>query len=203
MSTTTPTPRTVRVTRLFRAASDEHRAAGRNWYADAFGISHTLADKYSISAESAAGIIAALSPLNSWGHNVTLADRLIANGGLSKGYLTVGLRKANAILAGADPMDILKSDKVRNFYLSISTNGKSGVTIDRHAWAIATGVRGSDGKIGRRAYRAASDTYVRAADILSRETGAEWYPAQVQAATWVAHRARFWAPGAWDRQSVA
>lgn len=172
------------------------------WYADAHHIADMLARKNGIPTNAASGIIAALSPLQSWGANVNLAARLIENGGLDSGYLSVGLRKANAILSGTDPLDVLLSDKVRNFYLSISAAGETdAVCVDRHAWALATNRRGDETKLSGARYAAVADAYRRAATIATREAGTPVHAAQLQAITWVSWRARYWAEGAWDKHS--
>lgn len=201
MATDTFTPATRNVTRIFRAASDSHVERGMRWYADAREVASALAVRNNVSVEVATGVIAATSPLNSWGANVNLSARLLAAGGLDSGYLSIGLAKANAIVRdGVDPLDVLTSDKVKNFYLSILSGGDDGVCIDRHAYSLAVNHRFAEGKIpsltGKR-YAATADTYRRAGDILGVAA------ARVQAVTWLAWRARFWAEGAWDSHSVA
>lgn len=200
MATTTHTPSTRNITRLFRTATPEQIAAGAAWYFDANEVAKALAAKNNVSVEVAAGVLAALSPLNSWGANVNLAARFLAAGGLHEGYLGTGLAKARAILAGADPVITLNGLKTVNFYRSILTAGAEGVTIDRHAWSLAVNVRYAEGSIpslsGKR-YGSAADAYRRAAAILSREYGTVT-AAQVQAVTWTLWRNKFWAEGAWD-----
>lgn len=203
MSNHTPTTRNV--TRMFRTATAEQIASGAEWYAEANSYAHALAEGYGLTVQQTAGIIAALSPMQSWGANKVLAARLIEAGGLTAGYLLGNLDKANRILAGGDPLNILGGDKVRNFYLSILTAGAEGVCIDRHAWSLAVNHRYSEvdpkNKIptlkGAR-YDAAVEVYVRAARILSREYGMAITPAQVQSVTWVQWRRKFWAEGAFD-----
>lgn len=199
----TLSPSTRNITRVFRTATAEQRAAGFDWYADAHDTAKEFAATYGVTLEQAAGVIAALSPLNSWGANVKLARRMIASGGtMTTGYLTVGLTKARAILAGADPAELLTSDKVAAFYHGIVTRGATDrVTIDRHAFDIAVNIRHTDAtrpNIGKRVYRDASAAYVRAARILSREIGMEVSAAQVQAITWTTWRNRYWSVGAFD-----
>ena len=198
---------TRNVTRVFRLATEAQIAAGLDWYTDAHSVAQTMATAHGVSVAQAAGIIAALSPLNSWGANVNLANRLIASGGLTSGYLGVGLRKANAILAGTDPLTVLTSSKVRAFYLGILANGETdAVCIDRHAYDVASGTRHNDRTrptVSGKRYREAAEAYVRAAHILSRESGEKIHAAQVQAITWKAWRERYWAAGAWDAHTVA
>lgn len=199
-------PLTRNVTSVFRSATDAQVERGMRWYADAHIIAASLADAHGITADAAAGIIAALSPLQSWGANVNLAARLIAAGGLTSGYLTNGLNKANAILAGASPVDLLTSNKVRAFYYGIREAGQTDmVCVDRHAYSLAVSTRFTGDAMptltGKR-YAATAAVYVRAADILSGERGERIHPAQVQAVTWVAWRARYWAEGAFDSHAV-
>ncbi len=81
------------------------------------------------------------------------------------------------------------------------TEGREGITIDRHAWSIAVNFRYEGGvvpNIGVKRYDAASESYTRAARILSAEYGMALSPAVVQAVTWVAWRNRWWSEGAWD-----
>ena len=197
----TDTPSTRNITRLFRTATTEQIVAGAAWYEDAYAVASALAVKNGVTVEIAAGVIAAVSPLNSWGANVNLAARILAAGGLSSGYLTLGLNKATAILKGADILKTLNGEKISNFYLSIVSQGRKGVCIDRHSWSLSVNVRYAEGNIpnikGKR-YAAAVAAHVQAAKILSREYGFEITPAQVQSVTWKLWRAKFWAEGAYD-----
>ena len=201
-TTQTLSPSTRNVTRIFRTASLAEVQAGRDWYAAANRAAVDFAAKYAVTVEVAAGVLAATSPLNSWGANVRLADKVLAAGGTKNdGYLGLGLTKANAIIAGADPVATLNGLKTVNFYRSIVTAGAEGVTIDRHAWSVAVNFRYDGGivpSISGKRYEAASEAYRRAARILSKEYGMDLSPAVVQAVTWVAWRNRWWSEGAWD-----
>lgn len=198
-------PQTRNITRIFREATAEQVQAGADWYADARGIAGALATQHNVTVETAAGILAALSPMQSWGANVNLAERFLKAGGLHDGYLKANLAKARNILAGADPLAELGGDKVRNFYLSIITEGAEGVCIDRHAYSLAVNMRFPEGDIpglkGKR-YAQVVETYVRAARILSKEYGITLTPAQVQSVTWVIWRRKFWSEGAFDQHNM-
>lgn len=200
------TPSVRNITKLFRTASAEQVATGAAWYAEAHEYATTLATKHGLTVEAVAGIIAALSPMQSWGANINLAVRFLEAGGLHDGYLKGNLAKARAIFAGAAPLDTLGGDKVRNFYLSILTAGAEGVCIDRHAYSLAVNTRFTEGSIpglaGKR-YAEVVSAYVRAARILSAEYGQTITPAQVQSVTWTLWRAKFWAVGAFDRHVLA
>lgn len=194
-----PATMTRNITRVYRAATTDQRTAGLAWYADANGIAESLSARFQVTPRAAAGILAALSPLNSWGANINLATRFIREGGLSGGYLGTGLRKAHLILNGAEPSAVLTSDKVGAFFECIVSAGQTdAVCIDRHAWAIAVNERGSDVRLSHGRYAATAAAYVRAAAALSA-SGPAVTPAQTQAVTWVAWRARYWAAGAWDQ----
>lgn len=198
-----PTPSVRNITRVYRAASAEHKLAGVAWYNESHTFAEMLAEAYGVTVSTAAGVIAAVSPLNSWGNNKKLAARIVSEGGTARGgYLTLGMDKANAILTGGDPMVILKGEKITAFYLGILTRGETdAVCVDRHAWSLAVSVRYANGTIpglkGER-YAAASDAYRRAASIITRETGTPISAAQIQAVTWLAWRARYWSAGAFD-----
>jgi hypothetical protein len=203
----THTPRTQNVTAVFRSATTEQIVGALDWYKDARAVAATLAATNNVSVETAAGVLAALSPLNSWGHNINLAARFLATpGGLTSGYLGAGLSKARAILAGADPADLLTSPKVSAFYAGIISAGATNiVTVDRHAYDIAVNRRLTDDtrpKLSAARYRTVATTYQRAAKILSTEIGEKISAAQVQAVCWVVWRARYWAVGAFDSHTV-
>ena len=63
---------------LYNNAPEEIRNVSRNWYLGANKTSQELAKKHNVSNESAAGVIAALSPQMDWNKNVSLANRVIS-----------------------------------------------------------------------------------------------------------------------------
>lgn len=196
---------TRNITAVFRSADDALIAEGIAWYEDARRIADALAVRYAVPMHVSAGVLAALSPLNSWGNNVNLAARMLASGGtLDAGYLRANLAKARRIMAEGS-VDALGGLKVNNFYRSIVSGGADGVTIDRHAWCIAHNDRSRTNNIPSmtpKAYEAVADRYRRASVILSREYGMPLSPAVVQAVTWVVWRRRYWGAGAFDTYNV-
>lgn len=167
-------------------ATDVEIEAGRYWYTEANELAWTISGEGGV--EMAAGVIAALSPRMPWGRNKELAVRAFADGHAS-GTLGNSVRAANRILAGEDPLEVLKGDKVRNFYLSI-LGGTDSVTIDRHALEVYLGKRFKDAErpaVGKRLYREASAAYVQAARIQVASTY-PLTPVQVQAITWLVWR---------------
>lgn len=167
-------------------ATEVEIEAGKRWYLDANELSWTLQGPGGVAM--AAGVIAALSPKMPWGRNKELAVRAFADGHAS-GTLGHSVRCANRILGGEDPLDVLKGDKVRNFYLSIM-GGTHSVTIDRHALEVYLGKRFLDAdrpRVGKRLYREASEAYIAAADdSVARDH--DLTPVQVQAITWLVWR---------------
>jgi hypothetical protein len=194
------TPSVRNITREFRKADPSEVAQSIEWYAEANAVAKRLSETYGVTVEVAAGIIAALSPIQSWAANQKLAERFIAAGGLTSGYLKVGLAKASAILAGADIPSTLKGNKVTSFYYAIITSGKTDhATIDRHAFSVAVGERVIDTpSMTAKRYAEFVDCYRRAARILSREYGRTLTASEVQSATWVSYRRQHWAVGAFD-----
>lgn len=177
---------TVHIIATLMEATDVEINAGSYWYTDAHELAWTLAGEGGV--EMAAGVIAALSPRTPWGRNKELAVRAFADGHAS-GTLGVSVRAADRILAGEDPLTVLKGDKVRNFYLSIM-GGTNSVTVDRHALEVYLGKRFLDAErppVGKRLYREVSEAYVIAADDWeARKHGLT--PVQVQAITWLVWR---------------
>jgi hypothetical protein len=155
----------------------------------------------------AAAVIAVLSPVTPWSRNVQLARTayMVAAEHVcdaaqavrvsdALGTLGANARKAGAILAGGNPAGIVSGAKVTAFWRTIVDPADTrGVVIDRHAVDIALGRVTDDATrtrlLSRRGgYDAMSAAYVRAARILSRETGQTWRPCEVQAVTWLVWR---------------
>lgn len=200
MSKSTLTPSARNILRVFRGASAENIAAGREWYARA---SRLAAELDPTDIDRAAGVIAVISPLISWRVNVRLARLAYAlhNDGATADEIVDALpmlkrnaRKAAAILAGADPDLIVSGPKVRAFWRTIADPSDArGVVVDRHAFDVAVGRVLTDATrgpaLGRRGvYAATADAYVRAAKIITRESGIPTSAADVQAITWMEWR---------------
>jgi hypothetical protein len=183
-------PRVENVLAVYNGASAHALREGISWYTDAHNYAILLCMNYDISVAQAAGIIAALSPMNGWENNKRKATQLIRqNNGEGCGLLR-NVAKAEAILFGGfdiDPLDILGGDKVRAFYQTILDPTADIVpVIDRHAFDIAVGERTDErrrGALGRKGvYGQFADVYREAARIVG--IGAP----QMQAITWVAWR---------------
>lgn len=176
----------TRVMRIVLNTDDVSVTQGVTWYDRAKEHAATLDPD---NLYRAAGILAALSPLNSWPQNMRLASEIYA-GKRTLGYMANGTQKALRIFDGELPLNVLGGNKVRSFYLNIvGDDTVHTVTIDRHAVDIACG-RVCNDKVrthwasGKR-YWLTAQMYVRAANIINSEFGTDFTGAQIQAITWV------------------
>lgn len=178
---------------VFNNSTAENLRTGLSWYLDAHNFCKIIDPE---NVARAAGITAALSPLNGWENNKNKAAQLYRQGGIvcvtEDGGNGIGLgnnvSKAQAIYFGAAPLDVLKGDKVRAFYESILDpySHKTLPVIDRHAFDIAVGKKTDDKArtiLSRKGiYQKFADAYSEAAKIAGIGS------AQMQAVTWVAWR---------------
>lgn len=164
-----------------RRATAAEIESGVTWYNQANEIAAEIAP----NLEAGAGVIAALSPRMPWDRNVSLARQAFING-VASGSLGSNVRKANSIIEGQNPENVLGGDKVRSFYANIVNPFGDDVTIDRHAFDIAMGYSTNDkarSVLSRKGvYEQLANMYREAGSILGL-TGA-----QVQAITWVVWR---------------
>ena len=180
---------------VFFSASDFETINGAQWYETAQNAAATIATRYSVSADTVAGVIAALSPNNRWERNLRDADALISAytlGGLSDALevktstYNRNKIKALSILEGATPLEVLGGLKVRAFYSCII--GRNEVCVDGHAYAIWRGERistSSTPKISAKLYGSIAADYTRAAAIINSVLGTTYRAYQVQAITWL------------------
>lgn len=180
-----------------------------------YGTNFAGVELYKDAVERAAAVIAVLSPRLAWTKNVELAHKvyadmaqirsltagdnemlreMVTNAVASFPGLKTNGSKAYALLLGTDPEDVVSGPKVTAFWRTITNPfDPRAVVVDRHALDVAMGKVLDDRQrgiiLGRKgAYDALSDLYRRAAKQLTKETGAEWTPAEVQATTWVVWR---------------
>lgn len=182
---------------IYQLATLTEKQDGITWYPAAKAIAVKLAERYSIPAAQAIGVIAALSPRNRWERNVEDADSLIAAfqaGGAEQAMLTkvctFGANKAKAVKileSGLETLptalDILSGPKLREFASCIA--GLDDVCIDGHAFCIwaanRTGLKDVPA-IGVKLRREIKADYQAAADELGIT------PSACQAITWVTWR---------------
>lgn len=133
-----PAKTTAEIISLYQQATaagyERHAAA---WYPAAQKEAQRLADRYGLSLKSAAGIIAALSPVMRWQDNIEQAEQFIS-GSRNIRQTKSNRVKAQEILLGADPDEILQPDewghKVFYFYKQIDYAGQYyyGIPLDTH-----------------------------------------------------------------------
>lgn len=182
---------------VFFSATQVERLEGQEWYSLANDFACDLANRFDLTVDTVAGIIAALSPNNRWDRNLIDAEALIkvyALGGdpnsIKVSTFNGNKDKAIAILNGGHPGDVLGGLKVRAFYDCI-LGVDDAVCVDGHAYAIWLGQRvptTKTPKITPRLYEVIANDYRLATVQINRITGLALTPAQVQAVTWVAWR---------------
>jgi hypothetical protein len=91
---------------------------GREWYSNAHRIVTDLAQRYQVTREVAAGVIAVVSPRVHWKHNINLAHALLGNT-YQRGCFRANVEKALRIIDGEEPLSVLSGPKVRDFYRAI------------------------------------------------------------------------------------
>jgi len=177
-------------------ASAGEQSEGLTWYKRANVAAVRLADQYEISVETAAGVIAALSPRNKWSRNLVDAENLIA-AFVAAGpeaceeikVCTFGANKRKAVdilvwSAGEEvAKEILSGPKLVEFFSCII--GQDDVCIDGHAYSIWFGDRVTLAKvpsIGKKLREEIKKDYL----AVAKKNNRKGY--EVQAITWVAHR---------------
>lgn len=180
----TQTPAVENVLAVYNAATADQIREGLSWYFDAHNFALILDPE---NPHRAAGVIAAMSPMMNWETNKQAAARAYFYKSADGLGLSRNCAKANLILGGADPLDILGGKKVRAFYQTIlNPAGDIDPVIDRHAYDIAVGMvtdekaRSTLSRKGR--YEEFAAIYREAARIAGIGSS------QMQAITWVTWR---------------
>lgn len=183
-------PSVSNVLAVYNGASADNIRSGLSWYLDAHNYANLLSMNYDVSLAQAAGIIAALSPMNGWENNKRKAAQLIQQGHGNGCGLYRNVAKAEAILLGGwdiDPLDILGGNKVRAFYQTIlDPFADIDPVIDRHAFDIAVGERTSEKRRGILSRKGVYHDFARVYREAAKVAGIG--SAQMQAITWVAWR---------------
>lgn len=130
------------VWRVYQGATPEEVRDGGTWYARAHHVARMLAAVARRDLRAAAGVLAALSPLNRWEDNVDDAFRLARDPTAKVRTTNPNRDKAVAILAGRPPEAVLSGDKILSFWRGIvDPLGAGHVAVDRHLHAAAVGER--------------------------------------------------------------
>jgi len=183
---------------IYLLATTQEKIDGAKWYQSAHEIALQLAIDYKLSLQTAAGVIAALSPRNKWSRNVIDAENLIeaftrdSESAVNIKVCTFGKNKEKAlkILENKDDLfvdttrDILKGPKLIEFFNCICGN-KDDVCIDGHAYCVWNGSRTSlkdVPSIGVKLRKEIKSDFRKAAAKFDISA------AEMQAITWVAWR---------------
>ena len=193
----------------FTLATSQEVQLGVDWYPSALDIANRIGVKYGVSAETAAGVIAALSPNNRWERNIVDAENIIkcwAAGGTRTDMLNVKVctygkmkAKAVAILTRFEPniedwqdiTTILKGKKIVEFFNCITNPKLNDVCIDGHAYSVWFGQRLTMKEvppIGKKLRQQIKTDYRDATAFINEELGEFFTPADIQAITWVTHK---------------
>jgi len=178
--TTNTTPHTNHILAAYMRASEDDRAFGIAWYPAARALAENLLPE---DVSTAAGVLAAMSPMTSWPENVKRATVAIMGGKVS--HTGPNVDKVLRILSGEHPLDVLSGPKTRAFYLNImGIDSDETVTVDRHAIDVACGNVLSDsdraGAIrGKAGYGKVAGMYREAASVIGIT------PCALQAVVWV------------------
>lgn len=163
----------------YAQASVEQKIAGERWYTTANQLAYMISGGDVVKG---AGVIAALSANKSWTENVRLARHAFETGKPAK-HVRTQLEKAQRIMDGELPLDVLGGLKTTNFYECVSDpTHPYAVVVDRHAHDVAVGeTYGNDdrGLSTKTRYDMIADAYRIAAKRLNT------LPMVVQAVTWV------------------
>jgi hypothetical protein len=155
------------------------------WYETASAQVAALAEEFDVSLDTCAGIVAALSVQQAWDTangrmpNLDRARELLSTGDAKT--FKDPVRKANRILAGERPLDVLSGNKVRSFYRNLAAPGQTdAVTLDR--WmARAVGIPQSR-LASAKTYETVADSFRLAASQLGIS------PDALQASVWTVVR---------------
>ena len=186
----------------FTLATSQEVQLGCDWYPSALKISARISEKYGVSAEVVAGVIAALSPNNRWERNIIDAEAIIKcwrSGGTRTDMTNVkvctyGKMKQKAIdilLTRVPIVDILKGKKLVEFFNCITNPALNDVCIDGHAYSVWFGQRLTMKEvpaIGIRLRSQIKTDYRDATCFINEELGEHYTPASIQAITWVTHK---------------
>ena len=161
---------------FYEKATPLQIAQGAAWYDEAAQAIRELARWHGCSIETAAGVVAALSQRQTWERNLQLAEDTLS--GLRPATLQAVANKAEAIRDGAEPLDILKGDKIRAFYGALRG--------DEEAVVIDTWMRKA---YGHPRESMTPKQYAVIAGALREDAAAVGMsPAKFQAAVWVTIR---------------
>lgn len=189
----------------YHAALTAGFSGASSWYEDAHEAAKNIARSTGVAMTTIVAVVAALSPRNKWGRNLTDAAAMAAAfkaGGVDAAAavrvctFNSNKAKALALLGGASPDTILSDSKGRvrktlTFHRNIHQPDVSGaveVTVDGHALAIMLGERITLDKVpsisSQKRWDYCQSVYLEAARRLNVR------PSELQSVTWAGYRHR-------------
>lgn len=170
----------ARILAAWGQATPAIREEGAQWYGEARTVAATLAAQAGTTLDTAAAVIAHLSPRTPWARNVAGAASLLLTGE-APGCIRANVVRARRALDAADPVGTIQGPKTRAFAANI-LGDTDAVTVDVWALRVATG--SDDQKILARkgGYEKIAAAYRSAARV------AGVTPATMQATTWIVAR---------------
>ena len=181
----------ARILSVYEESNPAEYTRGMRWYPDANNIAHSLVKLSGakvLSSDHGAGVIAALSPNESWPQNVRRAKQLARTGHTTgpRAFVDVATRIFNGESADEVLFEPHRNNfKVRHFYRNIGNPAcAEAVTVDRHARSmISHAPSGAFGKsLNEQEYESIAAMFQEAATI------EKILPNQMQAITWLAWR---------------
>lgn len=183
-----------RILETWNRATDSDIESGSRWYLLNGQAIVDMAYGFDVSVDTAAAVVAHLSPRLQWARNIVLAANVLGNGS-TKGIMKQSLKNAQRALDSDAPLTTLRGNKVRNFAANLLGDAEA-VTVDVWAARVAFGLgKGFKSTVGesetvkpetllarKGVYDAIADAYREAAHRVGVE------PSTMQATTWIVAR---------------
>ena len=177
--------------RIFERTDDTSKAEGLEWYQQAHEFCKQVSLKYNVELPKVCGILSALSPATNWEANKRDCINLIkVNGNAYSKQFKFTTYGQNVLKAQDIFRSVINPDnafnpktgaKTYNFYHNVlHPTNETYVTIDRHAYTIAT--NNVYKHLTPKQYGIVADHYRRSADKV------KLLPNQLQAILWVSYR---------------
>ena len=178
---------------IIKTYKQSNQSELNDWYQEAHDFGCDVSGMFKgVSKRKVLGIVSALSPLKEWNKNKELAVDLISTG--TCGHMGRNIQKGRDILAikgsnyrECDSMvldfkirKILNGEKTKAFYTNMTYPRGKGVTVDRHAIAIAIGRTATDKEqsISKQVYTFIENCYIMTSETLNLA------PLHLQSITW-------------------
>lgn len=172
------------IARVFATATPHELDAGQRWYPDAHALATRLADNGGLCVETAAIVLAHLSPRTPWSRTIIHAHALLTTG-QAPGALGANLARARTALAAADPWTSFTVTSLKTCAFAAAILGDpDAIVID--VWSARVAGIDDSARCLRRSgfYDATAELYRRVAHHHSIT------PAVLQAVTWTVIRGR-------------